>query len=173
MSYRKLSIHDVSDIIGRWRAEQSARRIARETGLDRKTVRRYLAAAASSSLPRDREPRSEELLRITQIVQTRPRPQRSDTWNQLLSYKDRIAAAVSGDRPLRLRGIHRTLQGEGVNVTYWMLRRFALEMIEEQTRAQLLPPPSERAARGPASSRRGASLAMAIAQANAKAMAPS
>lgn len=140
MSYRKLTIADVNEIIGRWRGAQSARQIARETGLDRKTVRRYLAAATSCAVARDKEPSSQDIERIAQRVQTRPRPERSETWKQLLPHKERIAAAIHGQKPLRLRGVHRRLQHEGVIVTYWMLRRFALQMQNERPNGESVEP---------------------------------
>ena len=48
---------DVKEILRRWQASQSDRKIARETGADRKTVKRYTQAAktggpeASQALP--------------------------------------------------------------------------------------------------------------------------
>jgi DNA-binding CsgD family transcriptional regulator len=41
MSFREITMQDVSEVLRRWQAGQRARRIARETGLDRKTVGRY------------------------------------------------------------------------------------------------------------------------------------
>ena len=45
MSYRELTMIDIQGDLRRWAAGQSARKIARETGADRKTVGRYIAAA--------------------------------------------------------------------------------------------------------------------------------
>jgi hypothetical protein len=42
---------DIKEVLRRWSARQSLHRIARETGVDRKTVRRYVHAANSCSLP--------------------------------------------------------------------------------------------------------------------------
>jgi hypothetical protein len=41
MSYRELSMIDVKELLRRWSAGHSNRKIARETGADRATVRRY------------------------------------------------------------------------------------------------------------------------------------
>jgi hypothetical protein len=38
---------DIKDVLRCWRARQSLHRIARETGADRKTVRRYVHASQS------------------------------------------------------------------------------------------------------------------------------
>ena len=47
MSFREITMQDVREVLRRRQAGQSARRIARETGLDRKTVGRYLEQAAA------------------------------------------------------------------------------------------------------------------------------
>ena len=54
MSYRELTMIDVREVLRRWQAGQSARQIAREALVDRKTVARYIATAEALKLPRDR-----------------------------------------------------------------------------------------------------------------------
>ena len=53
MSFREITMQDVSEVLRRWQTGQSARRIARETGLDRKTVARYLKEAQEGGLVAD------------------------------------------------------------------------------------------------------------------------
>ena len=48
MSYRELSMIEVKEVLRRREAGQALREIARETGLDRKTVRRYVEAAGET-----------------------------------------------------------------------------------------------------------------------------
>ena len=50
MSFREITMQDVREVLRRRQAGQSARRIARETGLDRKTVGRYLDQAAEGGI---------------------------------------------------------------------------------------------------------------------------
>ena len=50
MSFREITMQDVREVLRRRQAGQSARRIARETGLDRKTVGRYLEQAAEGGV---------------------------------------------------------------------------------------------------------------------------
>ena len=45
MAYRELKMIEVKEVLRRAAEGHSLRRIARETGLDRKTVRRYVEAA--------------------------------------------------------------------------------------------------------------------------------
>ena len=66
---------DVKEVLRRWSAGQSDRKIARETGADRKTVARYIAVRASSSaLARGRELTDDEVHEVAQCVQARPLP---------------------------------------------------------------------------------------------------
>jgi len=56
MSFRELTMINVREVLRRWQAGQGARRIARESGTDRKTVARYIASAQSCGL----DPQSEQ-----------------------------------------------------------------------------------------------------------------
>ena len=50
MAYRELTMIDVKELLRRLQAGQSVRRVARESGADRKTVRRYAEAAERCGL---------------------------------------------------------------------------------------------------------------------------
>src|SRR5579884_2626071 len=50
MSFRELTMTDVKEVLRRWTAGQSVRQMARESGVDRKTVRRYIEAAKGVGL---------------------------------------------------------------------------------------------------------------------------
>ncbi len=52
MSYRELAMIDVKELLRRWSAGHSNRKIARETGTDRDTVARYIAVATALRLER-------------------------------------------------------------------------------------------------------------------------
>jgi transposase len=127
MSYRELTMIDVKEVLRRWQAGQSVRRIGRETGIDRKTVSRYLATATELGLPRDRELAEMEVHEVAQREQARPLPAATDERAEVAQYKDRIAAWLAQSRPLRLRKIHTLLVREGLRASYWTLRRFAIE----------------------------------------------
>ena len=55
MSYRELTMIDVKEVLRRWSAGQGERKIAREAGADRKTIARYMKAAAKLGLERGGE----------------------------------------------------------------------------------------------------------------------
>ncbi len=55
MSFRELDMIEVRETLRRWSAGQALRAIARETGVDRKTVGRYAAAAVEHGFVRGAE----------------------------------------------------------------------------------------------------------------------
>ena len=62
MAYREVHRVEIREIIRRWQAGLSQRRIASGTGLSRVTVRRYIAAAEAAGLqPGGPEPSEEQL----------------------------------------------------------------------------------------------------------------
>ena len=62
MAYREVLSVEIREIIRRWQAGLSQRRIARGTGLSRQTVRRYIEAAEAAGLkPGGPEPGEEQL----------------------------------------------------------------------------------------------------------------
>lgn len=132
MGYRKLATNDIDDLLRRWRAQDGIRKIARETGIDRKTIRRYLAAAKTCEVGVERELNDDDVGRVIKRVQARPPRAPSEAWKKLLPFKDRIAACVDDDQRLRLRTARSLLAAEGIHVTYWTLRRFALKARAEK-----------------------------------------
>jgi hypothetical protein len=91
--------------------------IARDTGVDRKTVRRYIHAAQSCSLPQDRELTEGEIHEVAQRVQARPLPDPSAEWQAVEAHKDRIEAWLTKKRPLRLTKVHTLLARDGLEVS--------------------------------------------------------
>ena len=126
MAYRRLSIEDIAALVGHWQGRESERKIARLTGIDRKTVRRYLAAAEGAALTRDHALSEGDLAALARRVQLRAKAVSSTTRTELAGHEAQIGAWLAEDTPVRLREVHRRLTGQGVRVTYWTLRRFTL-----------------------------------------------
>jgi transposase len=119
---------DVHELFRRWTAGQSARKIARDTGADRKTVARYLAVATELGLARETEWTEATLHEIAQRVQARPLPAASDERQQFATHRPLIEAWLAQKRPLRLRKIHTLLvRDHGVSASYHTLRRFVID----------------------------------------------
>ncbi|HTQ44962.1 MAG TPA: IS21 family transposase [Polyangiaceae bacterium] len=140
---------DIKEVLRRWSARQSVRRIARETGVDRKTVRRYIRAAESCSLPQDRELAEAEIHEVAQRVQSRPVPDASAEWQAVAAHETRIAEWLTRKRPLRLTKVHTLLRRDGLEVSYDTLRRFAMQQLGWRQKPSTVriddPPPGQEA----------------------------
>jgi transposase len=149
MSYRELTMIDVKEVLRRWQAGHSIRKIARETGMDRKTVARYLATVRELELPHDRELSEEEIHEVAQREQARPLPVSSEEWSSIAQHKDRIQQWLEQKRPLRLRKIHTLLAREGLTASYATLRRYVMTELGWNKKAPTIllddPPPGQEA----------------------------
>ena len=72
MSYRELSMIEVKEVLRRREAGQALREIARETGLDRKTVRRYVEAAGETDGEVDTEVVVQQVVQAVQVRAPQP-----------------------------------------------------------------------------------------------------
>lgn len=124
MSFREITMQDISEVLRRWQAGQSARRIARQMGLDRKTVSRYIDEAKARGLIGETGVTEEVARAVGRGVQRRPLPPPSQQWRALAERRDQISAWLDGERPLRLVRVHELLAREEVTVGYTTLRRY-------------------------------------------------
>lgn len=136
-------MHEVDDVLRRLAAGQKLREIARATGLDRKTVRRYAQASGDGAA---------ELSVVLKKVQGRKRPAPSAARRMLGEHRKRISDWLKpqdGSRPLRLRKVHVLLERRGVRVSYATLCRFVHDELSwGERRATVLlddPPAGEEA----------------------------
>jgi transposase len=141
-------MQDVREVLRRWQAGQSARHIARETGIDRKTVGRYLVQARTARV--ETVPVTDETAgAVGRRVQHRPLPPPSEQWRALAAHQSRMETWLSGERPLRLVRVHELLAREGVQVGYTTLRRFARRELGWHKRTPTVrlddPPPGQEA----------------------------
>jgi transposase len=148
MSFREITMQDVRELLRRHEAGQSARRIAREMGVDRKTVGRYLEAA--EKLETATTTVTDEVAgQVGRRVQARPAPAPSEAWRALEARRAQVSDWLGGERPLRLVRIHELLARDGLTVGYTTLRRFASRELEwrKQTPTVRLddPPPGQEA----------------------------
>jgi transposase len=122
-------MNEIKEVLRRWKARQSKREIARATGLDRKTVRRYIQAAEQCQLSRDGELSDSEVHQVAQRVQDRPEPSPSEQRELLHQHKERIKGWLDGDKPLRLTKVQVLLRRQGIDTSYATLRRFAIDQL--------------------------------------------
>ena len=118
-------MQDVREVLRRAQAGQSTRKIAKETGLDRKTVRRYLKEAQRQGALDEASVGEDVARSVGKTVQDRPAPAPSQQWLSLVAHRARIEEWLRADKPLRLVRVHELLARDGVQVGYTTLRRFA------------------------------------------------
>ena len=126
MSFRELTMVDVKEILRRWQAQQSERKIARETGADRKTVKRYVEAAKTVGLQAAQALDDEVIAAVGRLVQVRDALPAGKAYELLGVHKEKLHGWLSGKPPLRLSKVQVLLKRDGVEVTYSTLRRYVM-----------------------------------------------
>lgn len=153
MAFRELTMIDVKEVLRRWSAGQSDRKIGREGGVDRKTVARYTAAAASLGLRPGCELSDEVVHQVAQCVQARPLVAPSEEWSEVAQHRARIEDWLTGDttrRPLRLTKVHTLLtRDHGVSASYDTLWRYVHQELSWRDKPSTVrvddPPPGQEA----------------------------
>ena len=128
MAFREVSVVQIKEALRRWLKGEGERTIAKGIGVDRKTARRYVAAAIELGVDRagGEEQLTEELL--GQIVE-RVRPHRTDghgaAWRALVPEEAQIKAWLKEDLTVTKIGI--LLARKGVVVPPRTLARFCVD----------------------------------------------
>jgi transposase len=131
MAFREVAVLEVREVLRLAAAGVSKKRIARQLGLDVKTVRRYLEwAAGVGDLDTGVAAIAERL------SATRGRPH-GDGWELCLGQRDFIASHI--EHGVRLTKIRRLLRRREVRVSYATLHRFAVEELGFGRRAPTIP----------------------------------
>ncbi len=125
MPYREVRVVDYREVLRRWLAGDGIRPIARATGLDRKTVSKYVTIALGMGLQRG-DPWPEEsvvdaFIRAAKPPQSPAEP--GGTEEVLLRQRNQIQEWL--DQDLLLTKVHELLAREGTLVPYSSLHRFA------------------------------------------------
>lgn len=134
MGFREVSVVEVREVLRAWLEGAGLRKVAERAGVDRKTARRYVAAAEAAGLVRGSgvEAVTDELVGAV-VEAVRPvRPGgHGPVWEELLGHEEAIRAWVAGDgkdaKPLSIVKIEELLARQGVVVPYRTLHRFATE----------------------------------------------
>jgi hypothetical protein len=126
MAFREGPMFEIREVLRLWLGGEGLRAIARLARVDRKTVRRYMAAAEATGLVRDG---GEDQLTdaVMGAVCEAVRPARPGghgaAWDALVPHEELIRGWV--DRGLRLTKIAELLARRDVVVPYRTLHRFA------------------------------------------------
>ncbi|WP_346348442.1 hypothetical protein [Gordonia sp. N1V] len=139
MGYREVAVEEIREVLRLWLGlavglpSPGLRTIAAHAGVDRKTVRRYLAAAHAAGVTRESGAAGLTDEVIGQIVAA-VRPARPNghgqSWELLVPFTTQIRDWVAGSeesKPLTVNKIHELLGRQGCVVPYRTLVRFATE----------------------------------------------
>lgn len=147
MTFRELSMTDVREILRRWQAGESARKIALAGVVDRKTAGRYVAAAKRQGVDSNSELTDEIVSRVADAVQFRLPNVQSEAWGEIAKHRRQIEEWLSGSRPLRLVRIHELLVRGGLSASYSTLWRYAHQELGWRERPSTVriedPPPGD------------------------------
>jgi len=128
MAFREVAVTEIREVLRAWLAGAGLRQVAAQAGVDRKTARRYVAAAVEAGLARDGG-----LVQLTdglvgQVAQV-VRPVRPGGhglgWDQLEACRAEIEAQVKAGLSVVKIGV--LLERRGVVVPYRTLHRFCVE----------------------------------------------
>ena len=131
MAFREVRVFEVREVLRLWLRGEGIRSMERLAGVDRKTVRRYVAAAVEFGLVRGGEEQlSDEF--IGSVVEA-VRPHRSDgrgeAWRLLMANHQLIEEWLKKDM-LTVRKTHELLGRRGLVVPERTLHRYALEVCD-------------------------------------------
>jgi transposase len=132
MAFREVRVFEVREVLRLWLRGEGIRATERLAGLDRKTVRRYVAAAVEGGLVRagGEEQLTDEF--VGSVVEA-VRPHRVDghggAWRLLVANHGLIVDWLNKDE-LTVRKVHDLLHRRGVVVPERTLHRYALEVCE-------------------------------------------
>lgn len=140
MSYREVSVIEIVEMLRLWLQGLGLREVARLSGTDRKTVRRYVDRARACGLDRDggADQLTDELIAAV-IAEVRPhRPTgKSPAWETIAGEHEQIQAWLKSG--LTLTKIHTLLGRRGVVVSYRTLNRYATTELDFGRRQATVP----------------------------------
>jgi transposase len=140
MSYREVSVIEIVEMLRLWLQGLGLREVARLSGTDRKTVRRYVDRARACGLDRDggAAQLTDELVAAV-IAGVRPcRPTgKSPAWETIAAEHEQIKAWLT--KGLTLTKIHTLLGRRGVVVSYRTLNRYATTELDFGRRQATVP----------------------------------
>src|SRR5438876_4788716 len=128
MVFREVAVTEIREVLRAWLAGAGLRRVAERAGVDRKTARRYVAAAVEAGLARDGGlgQLTDELVgQVAEVVRPVRPGGRGRAWEQLEACRDQIGAQVKQGLSVVKIGV--LLERQGIVVPYRTLHRFCVE----------------------------------------------
>ena len=132
MAFREVRVFEVREVLRLWLRGEGVRATERLAGVDRKTVRRYLAAAQELGLVRDGGEQQLSEVFLGSVVE-RVRPHRADgrgrAWGLLVAQHEQIETWLRTEQ-LTVVKVHELLARRGIVVPERTLHRYALEVCD-------------------------------------------
>ena len=136
MARRTFEVIDVTEILVHWQAGRSLNEMSQSLGVDRKTIRKYIAPAIAAGVapggPAKSEAEWQDLVRewFPELADTRLR---QVTWPAIAGHRDYIVAQLEAG--VRMSTIHQRLRDEhGLAASVASLRRWVAANIPEEAR---------------------------------------
>jgi transposase len=128
MAFREVAVTEIREVLRAWLSGAGLRRVAEQAGVDRKTARRYVAAAAAAGLARDGGPGqlTDELVgQVAEAVRPVRPAGHGRPWERLEACQAEIAGQVKAGLSVVKIGV--LLERQGITVPYRTLHRFCVE----------------------------------------------
>ena len=128
MAFREVAVTEIREVLRAWLAGAGLRQVAAQAGVDRKTARRYVLAAADAGLAREGgvAQLTDELVgQVAQVVRPVRPGGHGQAWEQLESCREQIAGQVKAGLSVVKIGV--LLERQGAVVPYRTLHRFCVK----------------------------------------------
>jgi transposase len=128
MAFREVAVTEIREVLRAWLSGAGLRRVAEQAGVDRKTARRYVQAAAEAGLARDggTGQLTDELVgQVAEAVRPVRPGGHGRPWDQLEACQEEVAGQVKAGLSVVKIGV--LLERQGVVVPYRTLHRFCVE----------------------------------------------
>src|SRR6516164_4914632 len=127
MAFREVAVTEIREVLRAWLAGAGLRTVAARAGVDRKTARRYVAAAVEAGLARDggTGQLSDELVgQVAQVVRPVRPGGHGQAWDLLEARRAEVEAQVKAGLSVVKIGV--LLERQGIVVPYRTLHRFCV-----------------------------------------------
>ncbi len=131
MAFREVGVHEIREVLRLWLRGEGLRSAARLARVDRKTVRRYVAAAVACGLDRaggEGQLGDGLLSQVAERVRPHRAGGRGDSWALLAAHHDQFRAMLK-DQGLTVVKAGELLARQGVVVPERTLHRYALQVL--------------------------------------------
>jgi transposase len=130
MAFREVRVFEVREVLRLWLRGESLRGTERLSGVDRKTVRRYVGAAVELGLTIEGGEEQLSDVFMATVVEA-VRPHRTDghgaAWRELEDHAEQLRAWLEGDG-LTVAKVHTLLSRRGVSVPARTLERYCAQL---------------------------------------------